>query len=52
MAAKIADGWVLGATKDAEKKTHPALIPYEHLAPEVQRKDKLFTAVVLALGAA
>ncbi len=50
MKNKIADGWVLGEKRDAEKKTHPALIPYEHLDPGVQLKDKVFTAVVLALA--
>ena len=50
MRAKIADGWVLGEKKDAEKKTHPALIPYEHLAPEVKAKDAVFTAIVCALA--
>jgi len=49
MRAKIAAGWVLGEKKDAEKKTHPALIPYDHLAPEVKAKDAVFTAVVRAL---
>lgn len=50
MRQKIADGWVLGEKKDAEKKTHPALVPYESLKPGVQLKDKVFTAVVLALA--
>lgn len=50
MADKIADGWVWGETKDAEKKTHPALIPYEKLGPDIQSKDAVFTAIVLALA--
>ena len=50
MRQKIADGWVLGETKDAEKKTHPALVPYDELPDAVKAKDKLFTAIVLALG--
>ncbi len=50
MRAKLADGWVLGPTKDAEKKTHPALIPYADLAEGVKKKDAVFTAIVLALA--
>lgn len=46
---KLADGWVYGETKDAEKKTHPCLLPYEDL-PETQKlKDFLFQGVVSAL---
>ncbi|BDI33444.1 hypothetical protein CCAX7_54950 [Capsulimonas corticalis] len=46
---KIADGWVYGEVKDAEKKTHPCLVPYADL-PEVQQyKDKVFCAIVGAL---
>lgn len=52
MRAKIADGWTLGPTKDSQAKTHPALIPYEQLAPGVKKKDAAFTALVLALGGA
>lgn len=50
MKNKIADGWQLGPTKEADLKTHPALIPYEHLEPGVKLKDELFTRVVLALA--
>lgn len=50
MRAKLADGWKLGPTKNTAKKEHPALVPYEQLAPGVQAKDRLFTAIVLALG--
>lgn len=49
MRQKLADGWVLGPTRDAEKRTHPALIPYADLPKAVQQKDALFTAIVLAL---
>ncbi len=48
--AKLEDGWKLGPVKDAEKKEHPALIPYDQLAPGVQLKDALFTAIVLAIA--
>jgi hypothetical protein len=50
MRNKIADGWTLGDVKDSEKKTHPALIPYEYLESGVKLKDALFTAVVLSLA--
>lgn len=50
MRAKLADGWALGPTKDPEKKTHPALVPYADLPVGVKAKDKLFTAIVLALA--
>jgi hypothetical protein len=48
-AAKLADGWTFGAAKDAEKKTHPQLVPYDELSREQQAKDKLFGAIVAAL---
>lgn len=50
MRGKLADGWVLGPEKDAEKKTHPALVPYEQLPVESRKKDFLFAAIVMALG--
>jgi len=46
---KIADGWVYGEVKDAEKKTHPCLVPFEELPLFQQKKDKLFSAIVDAL---
>lgn len=48
--SKFADGWALGEKKDVEKKTHPALIPYEQLSSEVKTKDELFVAIVWALS--
>ena len=39
-------GWVYGEIKDAEKKTHPAIVPYDELPAEQQLKDKLFKAIV------
>ncbi len=35
-AGRIAEGWVYGAKKDAERKTTPLLIPYAEL-PEVEK---------------
>lgn len=49
MEEKIAAGWIHGEKKDAEKKTHPCLLPYSHLPAEQQMKDTLFSAIVDAL---
>lgn len=46
---KIDAGWVYGTEKDAEKKTHPCLVPFNELPPLQQKKDKLFCAIVDAL---
>lgn len=43
---KLAEGWTYGFEKDAEKKTHPALMPFEQLPKDQQAKDWLFAAVV------
>lgn len=46
LGAKLADGWVYGEVKDADKKTHPCILPYQDL-PEGQRvKDELFGSAV------
>ncbi len=49
MAAKLADGWAYGETKDALAKTHPCIVPFDQLPPVQQMKDRLFRAVVKAL---
>lgn len=48
--AKIEDGWIWGEVKDPELKTHPCLVPYDKLLPELRVKDDLFIAIVDALG--
>lgn len=48
-AERRAQGWVHGPVKDVEKKTHPALVPYEQLPEGTRKKDALFRAVVAAL---
>lgn len=48
-AEKIADGWVYGPHKDAEKKEHPCLVPFEALSHEQQTKDHLFFAIATTL---
>ncbi|CAE6949672.1 RyR domain protein [Ectopseudomonas oleovorans] len=49
LTQKVADGWVYGEEKDAEKKIHPCCRPYDELPPEQKSKDYLFRAVVHAL---
>lgn len=46
---KAKEGWVYGPVKDANRKTHPCMVPYDRLPPEQQAKDHLFRAVVVAL---
>lgn len=48
-AQKVADGWVFGAVKDVDAKTHPCLVPFDQLPPMQQAKDKLFRAVALSM---
>lgn len=48
-AEKVSQGWVYGEVKDAEKKTHPCLVPFDQLPEFQQKKDKLFSAIVDAL---
>jgi hypothetical protein len=49
MQLKLDEGWVFGETKDAEKKTHPCIVPYAELPAAQKVKDFLFRAVVQAL---
>lgn len=46
MADKAADGWVYGTEKDAEKKTHPCMVPYDELPETQRRKDEIFIITV------
>lgn len=46
---KRADGWVYGLKKDAAKKEHPCLVPYDELPQDQRVKDYLFAAVVESL---
>lgn len=52
MREKAAAGWTHGPVKDAEKRTHPCMLPYDQLPPEQQRKDALFHAVCSAMAEA
>jgi len=49
MKEKVDQGWVYGPIKDAEKKTHPCIVPFEQLPVFQQKKDALFCAIVDAL---
>jgi len=49
VAEKLLAGWKYGPVKDADKKEHPCLVPFEHLPLEQQVKDRLFVSVVDAL---
>lgn len=47
---KRADGWTFGEDKDAEKKTHPCLVPYDKLPAHQRSKDAVFIAVVTSMA--
>ena len=49
LAQKVADGWVYGATKNADAKQHPCMMPFCDLPLEQQIKDHLFRSIVHAL---
>lgn len=37
---RLRDGWRYGATRDNDRKIHPALLPWEKLSQEDQEKDR------------
>ena len=49
MKEKVDDGWVYGTEKNADKKTHPCIVPFGELPVQQQAKDYIFRAVVHAL---
>ena len=49
MKQKLDEGWVYGPLKDAEKKTHPCIVPFNELPEFQQKKDALFCAIVDSL---
>ena len=51
-AEKKREGWIYGPMKDPARKQHPCLVPYGELSSEQQAKDRIFGAVVRAMGAA
>ena len=46
---KQLDGWTYGPVKNAEKKEHPCMVPYDQLSKHQRIKDALFKAVVRAI---
>ncbi len=50
MREKEREGWKWGPEKNADKREHPCMVPFEELPEEQQVKDVLFSAVVRALG--
>jgi len=50
MNDKLKDGWIYGDVKDAEKKTHPCIVPFNELPWEQQMKDKLFCLITDSLA--
>ena len=49
LADKARDGWQFGAVKNADKKEHPCIVPYEQLPAEQRWKDHLFRGIVRAM---
>ncbi len=47
---KVTDGWVWGALKMPDMKTHPCLVGFDELPVTQQLKDHLFVTVVRVLG--
>lgn len=43
---KIATGWKYGPVKDAEKKEHPCMMPFDRLPVAQAMKDTLFVSTV------
>lgn len=50
MDVKAQDGWVYGPIKDALKKEHPCMLPYDLLPLEQRMKDVLFLGIVRTLA--
>lgn len=46
MTVKLKDGWTWGPVKDAEKKTHPDLLPYSELSAFTHFKDKVVNTIL------
>lgn len=49
MRHKAAHGWVYGPEKDADKKTHPCMVPWEDLPDDQRIKDDVFRGIVHAM---
>ena len=46
---KEADGWKYGPSKNADKKEHPNMVPYNDLPAEQRARDELFVSTVEAI---
>jgi len=46
---KEADGWKYGPVKDAEKKKHPLMVPFDEMKPIDKAKDSLLIVVTNAM---
>lgn len=50
MAQKVKEGWVYGALKDGNAKTHPCILPYAELPEQQKAKDWIFRGTVHAIA--
>ena len=50
MKQKLEEGWKYGQVKDAEKKEHPCIVPYEELPNSQKSKDYIFKQAVHELA--
>lgn len=50
MAQKIAQGWVYGPVKDAVRKQHPSIAPFDQLSLPERQKDVLVMQTVHSLA--
>lgn len=46
---KLARGWKLGPAKDANRKEHPCMVPFDDLPVQQRVKDYIFSALVGAI---
>lgn len=46
---KLATGWTWGPIKDAERRQHPCMVPYEDLPAAQRAKDMVFSAIAKSL---
>lgn len=46
---KQEEGWIYGSIKDADKKEHPCMVPYDALPAYQRAKDALFKNIVNSL---